>query len=129
MIKLLIADDHSQLVEGIKHVLSNTNVEVVGSVSNACDVLGAYKSHNPDVLLCDFKLGFAESKSFTVIKSLLDYDAAAKVIIFSQYDLDTYIRQSYNEGAKCFLRKFVSPKELIEVITNVSAGINVLPLL
>lgn len=128
MIKLLIADDHSHLVEGVKHVLANTHIKVVGCATEANKILDAYKSLNPDLVLCDINLGFAQSNSVTILKSLLNYDVAAKVIIFSLYDKDTLIQQSYDEGAKCFLSKTVPSTKLIDVITQVNEGVVFLPL-
>lgn len=117
-----MADDHRILLEGLKTTLAKTTIEVVGYTTDSDMVLAEYKSLKPDVVLCDIKFGADSDNGFTVLKNLLNYDPDAKVIIFSQFDQDTLIQQSYDEGAKCFLMKSVHRDELIEAISRVYKG-------
>jgi two-component system, NarL family, invasion response regulator UvrY len=117
-----MADDHNYHMEGVKAAFVGTNIEVVGYTTDPQTVLSSYKDLKPDVLLCDIRFKNSQDDGFSILKSVIDFDPAAKVIMFSQFDQDILIQQSYDEGAKCFLKKIVHSDELIEAITQVSIG-------
>lgn len=121
MIKLMVADDHTILVEGIRHTLVDSGIELVGHTLEATQIVPLYQELKPDVLLCDIMFG-QEVHGLNVLVDLLKVEPEAKVIMFSQYQDDKFIINTYEFGAKAFLVKSVSERELVNVIQRVNAG-------
>jgi two-component system, NarL family, invasion response regulator UvrY len=120
LIKLLIADDHSYLIEGVRLSLTDSNINVIHTL-NINEIIDLYNTHRPDVVLCDIMFG-QKIHGLDILKELIALDPEAKVIIFTQYDQDEFIINAYNLGAKAFLAKSVDSKELIAVIEAVNKG-------
>jgi len=121
LVKLLIADDHSYLVQGVMMSLKNSDIEVLEHILDSSQIINAYLRLNPDVILCDIMFG-QTLNGLDIVKNLLELDPAANVILFSQYDQDQMIYSAYKFGAKAFLPKSVAASELIDAIHAVSKG-------
>ena len=70
-IKVMIADDHPLIVEGLTSVLSRHGLEVVGSVSRAADVIAVFEQIRPDVLVLDLRFGDESMGGLDVLSELL----------------------------------------------------------
>jgi two-component system, NarL family, invasion response regulator UvrY len=121
MIKLMVADDHTIMIEGIRHTLIDSGIELVGHTLIATEVVDVYRQLKPDVLICDIRFG-QEAHGLDVLVDLLKVEPGAKVIIFSQFLDDKYIFNTYDFGAKAFVVKSISEDELIHVIKKVNSG-------
>lgn len=119
--KLLIADDHSYLVQGVMVALKDSDITVLEHVMDASLIVDAYIRLKPDVLLCDIMFG-QSLNGLDVVSLLLKVDPTSKVILFSQFDQDETIYSAYNLGAKAFLPKSIHPNELIDAIHRVNQG-------
>lgn len=121
MVKLLIADDHSYLVQGVIMSLTDSDIEVLDHILDASLIVDAYQRLKPDVILCDIMFSQALN-GLDVLKLLLNIDPKVKVILFSQYDQDNIIHNAYKFGAKAFIPKSIASSELIEAIHRVNKG-------
>ncbi len=121
MVKLLIADDHSYLVQGVRVSLKNSDIEVLDHILDSSLIIEATQRLKPDVILCDIM--FSQSlNGLDVLKKLMETDPTTKMILFSQYDQDQTIYSAYKFGAKAFLPKSVEASELIDAIHRVNDG-------
>jgi len=109
-------------MEGLSMAFSDTDITVLAHIPNVDEIIDAYQRLQPDVLLCDIKFGQEQTGGLDILKQLLTVDAKAKVILLSQYDQDTMIKQSYNLGARAFLSKSIAREDLITAIQKVAKG-------
>lgn len=117
----MIADDHSYLIEGVKQLLLQSNINVIGYTLDVHDVIPMYMSLKPDILLCDIMFQM-KMHGIDVVADLLKMEPGAKVILFSQYEQDEVIAKAYEVGAKAFLKKSIDAQDLIKVIAAVHDG-------
>ncbi len=121
-IRVMIADDHPLIVEGVTSVLARHGLQVVGSVGEAAAVVGTYAALRPDVLVLDLRFGEGSIGGLDILQDLLARDATAKVVIYSQFDQDEVVREAYKRGAKAFVTKNTDPADLAETIVKAHRG-------
>lgn len=122
LIKVMIADDHPLIVEGLTSVLARQDLEVIGSASEAAAVIDTFALLRPDVLVLDLRFGEGGIGGLDVLKDLLVRFPEAKVVIYTQFDQDTVVREAYKRGAKAFVTKSTDPAELADAIARIHAG-------
>ncbi|WP_394748117.1 response regulator transcription factor [Spongiimicrobium salis] len=121
-IKIILADDHALVRDGIKALLEEeSDLEVVGEVSNGLEALGAVQEQRPDILIVDIrmpKLGGIE----TVERINSSGGVGTKCIILSMHDSEEYILKSVQAGAAGYLLKDTDKSEFIKAIHTVQDG-------
>ena len=120
-IKVVIADDHALLREGLKRILSlEHDVLVVGEAARGDEVAKVVERAKPDVLLLDLKMPRAD-----VVQTLLDVNECSrstKVIILTAFSEDENILNAAKGGATGYVMKGVSSPVLLEAIKTVHGG-------
>lgn len=122
VIKVMIADDHPLIVEGLASVLARHGLQVVGSASEATRVVDTYAELNPDVLVLDLRFGDGGVGGLEILQDLIARFANAKVAIYTQFDQDTVVREAYKRGAKAFVPKSTDPADLADAIQKIYRG-------
>ena len=125
-IRLLIADDHALILEGLVATIGRQDdMTVVAKASNGREAVELWNTHRPDVSLLDLRMPTLNGVG--VIKELRDLDVAARVIVHTTYDTDEEIYQAISAGAKAYLLKDAPLGELLETIRKVHAGQTCIP--
>lgn len=120
-IKIVLADDHSLVRDGIKVLLeSESDMDVIGEASNGKEALEVVKSKNPDILIIDIRM--PEMNGIEAVENLKNQHSQTKCIILSMHDSEEYILQSLNAGAKGYLLKDTGKQEFIKAIQTVYDG-------
>jgi DNA-binding NarL/FixJ family response regulator len=121
MIRLLIADDHPVVREGLKHVVSQyRDIEVVGEAENAETTLQACTNAAPDVLLLDVSMpGPGVLELIALLKSIR---AQLRILVLSVHPQEHYARRVLKAGADGYLTKNQSPQALASAIRHVHSG-------
>ena len=122
LIRVMIADDHPLIVEGLSSLLSRHDLEVVGSASQAAEVVSIYAQLRPDVLVLDLRFGDGGMGGLDVLKELLGQFPGARVVVYTQFDQDTIVREVYKQGASGFVTKSTDPAELARAIVKAHEG-------
>lgn len=121
MIKLLIADDHTLVREGLKQILNDiSEVEVSGEARNGQEVIDKVSTNHYDLILLD--ISFPGKSGLDVLKRLRALKPELPVIILSMHPEDQYAIRSLKAGASGYLTKESSPQELIGAILKVANG-------
>lgn len=120
-VRVLLADDHPVIIEGLRAALVRHDVEVVGQVECAQRVVSAYLEAKPDVLVLDVRFGPGPT-GLDVARSLRERAPAARVVFYSQFDQDEVIREAYRLGAAAFITKNTLPAELAAAIHAAANG-------
>ena len=120
-IRVLVADDHAVVREGIRHVLtSDGGFEIVGEASNGNDAVALAQSQRPDVVVLDLSMpGLSGLDAAGRIRELVP-DAA--ILVLSIHDHEEYVLQSVRAGARGYLRKDSSPAELRDALRVLYEG-------
>ena len=120
-IKILIADDHALLRQGIKRVLNfEDDLEVVGEASEGQEALSRTLVLQPDILLID--LNMPGLNGIEVTKQLVAARVKTRIIALTVHDSDRYVLEMLRNGALGYLLKDVEPAMLIKAVHVVAGG-------
>ena len=121
MIRLLIADDHPVVREGLRRIVADDpGLEVVGEAVDGDEVLALISRHPTDVVLLDVSMpgpGFLQ-----VLERLRAEHPGIKVLVLSVHPEEQYAVRALRAGAAGYLTKDHSPEQLIEAIRRVHRG-------
>jgi len=120
-IRVLIADDHAILREGVRALLAATeDIEVVGQASDGREAIDACKKLDPDVVLMDIAMpGLGGIEAALEIRK---EGMRAKVLILSQYEDREYVRRLLRAGVAGYVLKKSAGSELVGAIRAVQRG-------
>lgn len=120
-IRVLLADDHTVLRQGIAQVLeSQADMTVVAQAQNGLEAINLAKEYRPDVALLDINMPAMDGVEATWrITSELPETG---VIILTMYRRDDYIFEAIKAGASGYLLKEVELSELLRAIRAVARG-------
>src|SRR4028118_1567017 len=120
-IRLLVADDHPMLREGLVAVLgTQPDFEVVGEAADGDEVVRLAKKLDPDVILLDLEMPGTDGVE--ALEELREAGLRARTLVFTAYDTDERILGSLRAGARGYLLKGASRQEIFGAIRNVHAG-------
>lgn len=120
-IKVLIADDHAILRQGIKRVLNfEEDIEVVGEAEDGQEALARTLVVQPDILLLD--LNMPGLTGLEVANQLQEAKCKTKIIVLTIHDSDNYVLELLKNGVLGYLLKDVEPTMLIKAIHVVNEG-------
>jgi DNA-binding NarL/FixJ family response regulator len=121
MIKLLIADDHSVLINGLKLILGvRSDFKVIAVANNGAEVIALVKNERPDIILLDINMPILNGyQTLEIIKS--NYPEI-KVIVLSMLNDKRNVLNMLEAGAKGYLFKDTDDKNLFKAIDYVYQG-------
>jgi len=124
MTRVMIADDHTLVREGLRWALEHAQLEVVGEAADGEEAVDLAEALHPDVVLMDLSLpvlsGVAATKK---IKGRLPGTA---VLVLSMLSDDTAVSSALGAGARGYLVKDSTSAEIVEAVRRVAAGERVL---
>jgi DNA-binding NarL/FixJ family response regulator len=128
LIRVLIADDHGVVREGLVSMIqrNRADMSVVGEASNGREAVELWKQHRPDVTLLDLRM--PELDGVQVIKEIRATDKNARIIVLTTFDGDEDIYRAIQAGAKGYLLKDVTREALMDSIRRVHVGETSVPL-
>ncbi len=120
-IKVVLADDHIVVRNGIKMLLENeTEIKVIGEASNGMQALEMVREVEPDVLIIDIRMPIMNGLEAT--KKLSEYSQKTKALILSMHNDEAYILQAVESGASGYLLKDTNKEEFLKAIRTVFQG-------
>jgi DNA-binding NarL/FixJ family response regulator len=120
-IRVLLADDHPIVREGLRAYLSTQRtLSVVGEAADGMDVLEKASALNPDVVLMD--IAMPRLNGIETTRHLHSSKASAKVLILSIHEEREYLLESYRAGARGYILKDSAPSDVTRAIEAVHAG-------
>ncbi|HYY28623.1 MAG TPA: response regulator transcription factor [Chthoniobacterales bacterium] len=120
-IRILIADDHPVVRQGLVEVLTRQkDMSVIGEAGNGEEVCQLYDQLSPDILL---DLRMPKKDGLQVLIELMSRRVSkARIIVMSSYDSEHDIRHAFRAGAKAFLAKDSHPQQIREAVRRVARG-------
>jgi DNA-binding NarL/FixJ family response regulator len=125
-IRILIADDHSVVREGLVSLIKRkADMTVVAEGSNGREAVDFWKEHRPDVTLLDLRM--PELDGVGAIKEIRELDPNAHIVVLTTFDGDEDIYRAIKAGAKGYLLKDTAREALMECIRRVHSGETCIP--
>ncbi len=120
-IRILVADDHPMLREGLVAVLSTQpDFDVVGEAADGEEVVRLAELLEPDVILLDLEMPNVDGVA--ALERLKESGAEARTVVFTAYDTDERILAALRAGAKGYLLKGASRQEIFDAVRTVRSG-------
>ena len=120
-IRVLVADDHAILRDGIRALLTlYDDIEVIGEASNGREAIDTIRELLPDVVLMDIAMPFMDGLEVT--RRMHKENPKVKVLILTQHDNREYILSSIKAGATGYIPKKAVASELVDAIRVVYRG-------
>lgn len=117
--RLLLADDHTILVEGLKALLA-PEFEVVATATDGREVLKAAKMHQPDLILLDISM--PGLNGIEAARRLKQANPGAKLIILTMHADLSFVRAAFEAGATGYVLKQSAATELVTALHDVGSG-------
>ncbi|MFC5684161.1 response regulator [Flavobacterium sp. MAHUQ-51] len=121
MIKVVLADDHFFVRDGIKSLLeSEKNIEVVGEATDGQEALDVVTTTNPDLFIVDIRM--PQYTGIEVVEKLRNQNNPVKIIVLSMHESEEYVLKSIKAGADGYLLKGSSKEEFMKALHAVANG-------
>jgi DNA-binding NarL/FixJ family response regulator len=125
LIRLLIADDHPVVRDGLRGmVAAEPDLEVVGEAGNGLEVLALVPRVRPDVALVDLRM--PELDGVATIRALRERHPEVRVLVLTTFDTERDVVSAVEAGATGYLLKDAPRAELFRAIRSAARGESVL---
>ncbi|KIH77776.1 two component transcriptional regulator, LuxR family [Geoalkalibacter ferrihydriticus] len=121
MIRILIADDHTIMREGVRLLLeTQADLKVVGEACDGVEALELARKLKPDIVLLD--VAMPRMNGIDTTRMLREAVPGSRVVILSMFEKELYAHQALNAGAYGYVLKAASGEELLAAIRSAAAG-------
>ena len=120
-IRIIIADDHTIVRQGLSHILSfEDDIDIIAEAANGREAVEKVAALKPDLVLMDLRM--PEVTGVEAIREIRTFDTQVKFIILTTFDNEEDIFEGIRSGARGYLLKDATPDELIKAIHRVKNG-------
>ena len=110
-IRVLVADDHRLMLEGVRRALDGVeDIEVVGEAQTGSQVLPMVSRTNPDVVLLDLRM--PDMSGLACLEAIKQRHPKVKVVVLSAFSDSDHINGAFQRGATAYIVKTVNPVDL-----------------
>ena len=121
MIKILIADDHAIVREGLKQIVAEeTDMKVTGEAANANELFELLASDDWEIVVLDINM--PGKSGLEALKEMKTRNIKVPVLILSMFSEDQYGLRAIKAGAAGYLKKVSAPTELVSAIRKIVGG-------
>lgn len=123
--RLLVAEDHALVREGMRAMLSSEpDLEVIGEAVNGREALELCRQLRPDLILMDIRM--PEMDGLAATRAVKEEFATTSVLIMTSHENPDYLLEAVRVGAAGYVLKESTKRELLSVVRNVLQGESVL---
>ena len=121
MIKVLLADDHPVVREGLKRIIAETHdITVAGEAGSGLETIEKASKNNYDVIVLDIAL--PDMSGLEALKEIRNRKSKAAILILSMYPEEEFAVRAFKEGAAGYVAKKSAAVELTNAIRKVYKG-------
>ncbi|MGA7935249.1 MAG: response regulator transcription factor [Kovacikia sp.] len=125
-IRVLIADDHSIVRQGLATIINrDPEMTVITQAEDGQQAINLFREYQPDVTLMDLRM--PRITGVEAITAICAESKQARIIVLTTYDGDEDIYRGLQAGAKGYLLKDAKPNELLNAIRTVHSGQQYIP--
>jgi DNA-binding NarL/FixJ family response regulator len=119
--KLIIADDHSVVRDGLRWMLSDReDIQIVAEAGDGSELLQVLQGQAADIVLLDVRM--PGLSGLDALPEIRESHPETKVIVLSMHDEPAYVRQALSLGAAGYVLKSSGRDELIRALEEVARG-------
>ncbi|CAL8479055.1 response regulator [Caballeronia sp. S22] len=120
-IRVLIADDHALVRDGLRHILANAHgFEVAGEASDGPATLALARATDADVLVLD--LSMPGRGGLDLLKQIKDEKPAMRILVLTMHAEQQYAARAFKAGASGYITKESASAELVAAVGKVASG-------
>lgn len=124
--KVLVADDHALIREGLSRILSiDSDIALVGEAGDGKETVQKALEASVDVVLMDINM--PEMNGIEACKAIKEQSPRTQIIALTIHEDEEYLFEMIKSGASAYLLKDVSPDQLIHTIKGVAQGESFIP--
>jgi DNA-binding NarL/FixJ family response regulator len=121
MIKILVADDHALIREGVRTLLQDEkDLKIFSDVKTGNDVLPSIEKNKPDIIILDISM--PGRSGLDLIKDIKQRGFNTPVLFLTMHPEKRYALRAFRAGAAGYLTKESAPDELVKAIRKIIAG-------
>jgi DNA-binding NarL/FixJ family response regulator len=121
MIKILIADDHAIVREGLKQIVTEeSDMKVMGEAANASELFKLLEKDSWEIIVLDINM--PGKSGLEALKEMKTRNIKVPVLILSMFSEDQYGLRAIKAGAAGYLKKVSAPTELVSAIRKIVSG-------
>jgi DNA-binding NarL/FixJ family response regulator len=124
-LKILVADDHALMREGIRTLLDQDKFQVIAEAEDGMEAVQKYQSSHPDIVLMD--LNMPRKNGLEAARDILREDKNAKVVMLTVELSEVDLMQAVDYSVKGYLLKTSSADSLNQALSLVADGESVFP--
>jgi two-component system, NarL family, response regulator len=127
VIRVLIADDHPVIREGLAAILrSEPDIKVIAEATDGVQACVMYNQHLPDVVILDLRM--PRKDGLQVVTELMSSRRPKpRIIVMTTYETEEDVRRALEAGARAYLVKGAVPEQIIETVRRVAGGEALVP--
>jgi len=118
--RIVLADDHALVRQGIKSLLENQGMQVVAEASDGQEAVRQAQAHNPDLVVMD--IGMPTLNGMDAARELGRCCPKIRPILLTQHDEDQYVSEALDAGVKGYVLKSQVASDLLLAIQQVLKG-------
>jgi DNA-binding NarL/FixJ family response regulator len=120
-IRVLVAEDHPVVADGIVAILANArDIVVVGRARDGAEAIDLLQRYRPDIVLLDLRMPVVDG--IGVARWIKSSGSTARAIILTSFQSESDISQAIQAGAKAYLLKDTPPAGILKTIRRVHRG-------
>lgn len=125
--RIIIVDDHALAREGLKAVLADAGLEIVGDVASGEEAVELVKQSVPDLVFMDVRLG-AGIDGLEATRRITALGLPTRVLMLTLHDMPAYAREALSAGAAGYVLKDTAIDDLRAAVNQVLAGQTAIPI-
>jgi two-component system, NarL family, response regulator NreC len=119
-IRIVLADDHVLVRQGLRSLLEREKFQVVAEASDGQEAVRLVETHHPDIAVIDISMPILNG--IDTVRELGRSCPKTKTILLTQHEEDQYIREALEAGVKGYVLKSQAASDLVHAIQQVSRG-------
>ncbi len=119
-LRILVADDHPAISNGLQFALGKHGIEVVKTVSDAEEIETAFEDHQPDLVVMEVRLHGKDA--LKQLEKLKERHQDSKVVVYSALENPSHIARAAALGCHDYILKTSRTEDLLSAIKNAAAG-------
>ena len=120
VIRIVLADDHPVVREGLASILKAKDIKVVGEASDGEEACRLYDKLSPDILVLDLRM--PKKDGLQAVNELMSRIPKPRIIVMTTYEGEEDVRRALSAGAKGYVLKGTKREEILETVRKVYKG-------
>jgi two-component system response regulator NreC len=118
--RVLLADDHSVIRQGLRALLEKKGFQVIAEASDGEEALRSVEKSQPEVAIVDISMPILNGVD--TARELKKVSPKTKVVLLTQHDEDQYVKEALRAGVKGYVLKSQAADDLVQAIQEVCRG-------